>query len=159
MRKWIYCLCVVGMLVGVLQATAQIRPPRRRHRIMVDPGAKKEKDVLKADIGASLKEIAERTTQHAQNPKVDVVFVVDGSRRMGPHLADLENRLVDMLTTIEAKTIDYRFALVSFIRCMVSRVSRSINGHLIISVLPMPSGICGLNPEITLHLDMDSMQS
>lgn len=80
---------------------------------MVDPGAKKEK-TLKADIGASLKDIATRATQHVQNPKVDVVFVVDGSRQMLGHLVDLEKRLVDMLAVIEAKTMDYRFALVSF---------------------------------------------
>lgn len=114
MKKWIYCLCIVGMLVGILQAMAQVRPPRRRHRIMVDPSAKEKKEVLKADIGTSLKDIAQRTTQHVQSPKVDIVLVVDGSKRMGPHLADLERRLVDMLAVIEAKTIDYRFALVSF---------------------------------------------
>ena len=113
-KIWIYCLCIVGMLVGILQATAQVRPPRRRHRIMVDPGAKEKKEVLKADIGVSLKDIAQRTTRHAQNPSIDVVFIVDGSKRMGPHLATLEKRLVDMLTVIEAKTLDYRFALVSF---------------------------------------------
>ena len=112
-KIWICCLCMVGMLVGTLQATAQVRPPRRRHRVLVDPGPKK-KDVLKADIGASLKDIAERTTRHAQNPQVDIVFVVDGSKRMGPHLADLQKRFVEMLAVIEAKTLDYRFALVSF---------------------------------------------
>ena len=112
-KIWICCLCVVGILVGTLQATAQVRPPRRRHRVLVDPGPKK-KDVLKADVGASLKDIAERTTRHTQNPQVDIVLVVDGSRRMGPHLADLEKRIVDMLGVIEAKTLDYRFALVSF---------------------------------------------
>ena len=113
-KIWICCLCVLGMLVGILQATSQVRPPRRRHRVMVDPGAKEKKEVLKADIGASLKDIAQRTTQHAQNPSVDVVFVVDGSKRMIPHLIDLEKRIVDMLAVIEAKTLDYRFALVSF---------------------------------------------
>ena len=81
---------------------------------MVDPSVKEKKDVLKADIGASLKDIAKRTTQHAQTPKVDIVFVVEGSRRMGSHLAELEKRIVDMLTVIEAKTLDYRFALVGF---------------------------------------------
>ena len=30
------------------------------------------------------------------------------------HLANLEKRLIDMLAVIEAKTMDYRFALVSF---------------------------------------------
>ncbi len=114
MKKWIICLCVIGILIGALQATAQVRPPRRRHRIMVDPGAKEKKEVLKADIGASLKEIAGRTTQHVQSPKVDVVLVVDGSKRMVPHLVTLEKKLVDMLAVIEAKTLDYRFALVSF---------------------------------------------
>lgn len=113
-KIWICCLCMIGMFVGTLQAAAQIRPPRRRHRIMVDPSAKEKKDVRKADIGASLKDIAQRTTQHAQNPKVDIVFVVDGSKRMAGHLFDLEKKIVDMLAVIEAKTIDYRFGLVSF---------------------------------------------
>ncbi len=114
MRKWIYCLCVISLLVCTLQASAQVRPPRRKHRIMVDPGAKKEKDTLKADIGASLKDIAKRATQHTQNLKIDVVFVVDGGRQMLGHLADLEKRFVDILAVIETKTMDYRFALVSF---------------------------------------------
>ena len=113
-KGWICCLLAVGLLVCTLQASAQVRPPRRKHRIMVDPGAKKEKNTLKADIGASLKDIAKRATQHAQNPKVDVVFVVDGGRQMLGHLVDLEKRIVDMLTVIEAKTMDYRFALVNF---------------------------------------------
>ena len=113
-KFWICCLLAVGLLVCTLQASAQVRPPRRKHRILVDPGAKKEKNILKADIGASLKDIAKRATQHAQNPKVDVVFVVDGGRQMLGHLADLEKKFVDMLTVIEAKTMDYRFALVSF---------------------------------------------
>lgn len=113
MKNWIYCLLAVSLLVCTLQASAQIRPPRRKHRIMVDPGAKKEKP-LRADVGASLKDIAKRATQHTQNPKVDVVFVIDGSRQMLGHLADLEKQLVNMLAVIEAKTMDYRFALVSF---------------------------------------------
>ena len=112
-KGWMCCLLAVGLLVGTLQASAQVRPPRRKHRILVDPKAKKEK-ILKADIGASLQDIAKRTTQHAQNPKVDVVFVVDGSRQMLGHLAALEKKFVDMLAVIEAKTMDYRFALVSF---------------------------------------------
>ena len=111
MRKWIYCLCVISLLVCTLQASAQVRPPRRKHRIMVDPGAKKEKDTLKADIGASLKDIAKRATQHTQNLKIDVVFVVDGGRQMLGHLADLEKRFVDILAVIETKTMDYRFCL------------------------------------------------
>ena len=115
MKKWIYCLCIISLLVCTLQASAQVRPPRRKHRIMVDPKAKKEETkTLKADIGASLKDIAKRATQHTQNLKIDVVFVVDGSRQMLGPLAALEKKFVDMLTVIEAKTMDYRFALVSF---------------------------------------------
>ena len=114
-KGWICCLLVVGLLVCTLQTSAQVRPPRRKHRIMVDPKAKKEDTkTLKADIGASLKDIAKRATQYTQNPKVDVVFVIDGSRQMLGHLAALEKKFIDMLTGIEAKTMDYRFALVSF---------------------------------------------
>ena len=112
-KIWICCLCAMCVLVGALQATAQVRPPRRKHRILVDPSAKK-KDTLKADIGESLKDIAKRATQHAENPKVDVVFLVDVSKRMLAPVATLEKRLIDMLTVIETKTMDYRFAFISF---------------------------------------------
>ena len=96
-----------------LHASAQVRPPRRKHRILVNPSAKKQ-NTLKADIGASLKDIAERATQHSEPPKVDVVFVVDVSKRMLAPVAILEKRLIDMLAVIEAKTMDYRFAFISF---------------------------------------------
>ena len=110
---WICCLCAVCMFVGALQASAQVRPPRRKQRILVDPSVKK-KDTLKADIGASLKDIAKRAMQHAEPPKVDVVFLVDVSKGMLAPVATLEKRLIDMLAVIEAKTMDYRFAFISF---------------------------------------------
>lgn len=113
MKKWICCLCVVGVLIGTLQAAAQVRPPRRKHRILVDPSAKKQA-VVKADIGESLKDIAKRAAQHTQPSKVDVVFVVDASRRMLATLAVLEKKLIEMLAAIETQTLDYRFALMSF---------------------------------------------
>ena len=113
-KIWICCLCVVCILIGTLQAAAQVRPPRRKHRIMVDPSAKKKQNTRKVDIGESLKDIAKRATQHTQNPKVDVVFVVDVSQQMFAPVAVLEKRLIDMVAVIEAKTMDYRFALVSF---------------------------------------------
>ena len=112
-KIWIYCLCVMGVLIGAVQASAQVRPPRRKQRILVDPSVKK-KDTLKADIGASLKDIAERAAQHSKPPKVDVVFLVDVSKRMLAPVATLEKRLIDMLAVIEAKTMDYRFAFISF---------------------------------------------
>ena len=113
MKNWICGLCAVCVLIGTLQAAAQVRPPRRKHRIMVDPSAKKQ-DTLKADIGESLKDIAKRATQHSELPKVDVVFVVDVSKQMFAPVAILEKRLIDMLAVIEAKTMDYRFAFVGF---------------------------------------------
>ena len=112
-KIWICYLCAMCVLVGALQASAQVRPPRRKQRILVDPSVKK-KDTLKADIGASLKDIAKRATQHSEPPTVDVVFVVDVSKRMLAPVAILEKRLIDMLAVIEAKTMDYRFAFISF---------------------------------------------
>ncbi|MDE0399453.1 MAG: VWA domain-containing protein [Candidatus Poribacteria bacterium] len=112
-KIWICYLCAMCVLVGALQASAQVRPPRRKQRILVDPSVKK-KDTLKADIGASLKDIAKRATQHSETPIVDVVFVVDVSKRMLAPVAILEKRLIDMLAVIEAKTMDYRFAFISF---------------------------------------------
>ena len=112
-KIWICYLCAMCVLVGALQAGAQVRPPRRKQRILVDPSVKK-KDTLKADIGASLKDIAKRATQHSETPIVDIVFVVDVSKRMLAPVAILEKRLIDMLAVIEAKTMDYRFAFISF---------------------------------------------
>ncbi len=112
-KIWICCLCVICVLVGALQASAQVRPPRRKQRILVDPSVKR-KDTLKADIGASLKDIAKRAMQHSETPKVDVVFVVDVSKRMLAPVAILEKRLIDMIAVMEAKTMDYRFAFISF---------------------------------------------
>ena len=112
-KIWICYVCVMCVFVGAVQASAQVRPPRRKQRILIDPSVKK-KDTLKADIGASLKDIAKRATQHAEPPKVDVVFVVDVSKRMLAPVAILEKRLIDMLAVIEAKTMDYRFAFISF---------------------------------------------
>ena len=114
MRKWICYLCIACVLVVVLQAAAQIPAPGPEQEVVVDTEKKEEYVRLKADIGASLEDIARRTTQHTQNPSVDIVFVIDGSKRMIPHLATLEKRIVDMLAVIEVKTIDYRFALVGF---------------------------------------------
>ena len=93
-------------------AISQVPPPGPGQEVMVD--SEKEKKLLKADIGVSLKDIAQRTIQDDLSPIVDFVFVVDGSKRMIPHLATLEKRLVDMVDVIEAKTFDYRFALVGF---------------------------------------------
>lgn len=112
-KIWICYLCTMCVFVGAVQASAQVRPPRRKQRILVDPGVKK-KDTVKADIGASLKDIAKRATQHSESSRVDVVFVVDVSKRMLAPVAILEKRLIDMLAVIEAKTMDYRFALIGF---------------------------------------------
>ena len=62
-RIWICSLCVMCVLVGTLQASAQIRPLWWKHRIIGDLGAAEKKNVLKADIGASLKDIARRMTR------------------------------------------------------------------------------------------------
>ena len=110
----VYCgVLAAAILVSTLHVSAQVRPPRRKHRIMVDPQAKQEKP-RSVNIGANLRDIAKRATQHAENSGVDVVFVVDGGRRMAGHLVELEKQVVNMLAVVEAKTMDYRFALVSF---------------------------------------------
>ena len=113
MKHWILLLTVSLFIGGTLAAIAQVQPPRRRHRMLVNPDAKQEK-TFTVDIGKNLKDIAKRATQYSPNPKVDVVFVVDGGWRMNSTIAALEKHLVEMLGVIEAKTMDYRFALVKF---------------------------------------------
>ncbi len=113
MKNWILLLTGSLLIGWTLAATAQVQPPRRKQRMLVNTAAKKEK-TFTVDIGESLKDIAKRATQHSQNSKVDVVFVVDGGWRMGSVIAELEKHLVEMLGVIEQKTMDYRFALVGF---------------------------------------------
>lgn len=117
MKNWILLLILlltVSMLIGeTLEATAQVQPPRRKQRMLVTSATKKEKNFT-VDIGKNLKDIAKRAIQHAPNPKVDVVFVVDGSWRMSGVIAELEKHIVGMLGVIESKTMDYRFGLVGF---------------------------------------------
>lgn len=56
MKHWIL-LFTVGMFIGeILAAMAQVQPPRRRHRMLVNPDAKQEK-TFTVDIGKNLKDI------------------------------------------------------------------------------------------------------
>ena len=158
MKSWICCLCAMCVLVGTLEATAQVRPPRRKHRILVDPSAKKKQNTVKAIWVKASKILRNAPTRLAENPKVDVVFVVDGNKRMLASIAVLEKKLVDMLAVIEAKTMDYRFALVEFsIDTGRTALQRFITGPLTISVLKMPCRKYGASSTRGLNLDMGLM--
>lgn len=97
-----------GGIGFALSGNAQVQPSVKNSDIDAQP-------VAKVDIGKILKDIGHRVTRHtAEEPKVDVVFVIDASQRMSGTLEEINEKLVEMLDAIEEKTLDYRFALIEF---------------------------------------------
>ena len=96
-------------------ATAQVQPPRRKHRMLISKQKpKKEKTDATVGVGESLIDIAHRASRQKQSQMVDLVFVIDGSRQMRSPIMAIEKRLVDMTGIFEAALIDYRFAGIWF---------------------------------------------
>ena len=62
-------------------ATAQVRPPRRKHRTLISKQKpKKEKTDATVGVGESLIDIAHRASRQKQSQMVDLVFVIDAAR-------------------------------------------------------------------------------
>ena len=70
--------------------------------------------VPKAMVSEILTDIGHRATRYADEPKVDIVLVVDGSLQMVPQVTAIERQFVHLLAALEEKTLEYRFALLGF---------------------------------------------
>jgi hypothetical protein len=93
---------------------AQVRPPRRKRRVMISPDNMRKKDETTVDIGKSLVEIAQRASRQSMKQMVDLAFVIDGSVPMEGSARIVEERIADMAGIFAESAIDYRFALIWF---------------------------------------------
>ena len=94
--------------------SAEVRPPRRKRGLMINPEDLKKKEEITVDIGKSLVEIAQRANRQSTNQMVDLVFVVDGSIEMKRPGKIVEARIADMVSAFEEAVVDYQVGLVWF---------------------------------------------
>ncbi|MCZ6679761.1 MAG: VWA domain-containing protein [Candidatus Poribacteria bacterium] len=147
--KWRMALLILAIAwIGIdelaIPTTAEVRPPRRKRRVMISPQELQKKDSTQIDVGNSLVEIARRASRQTEYQIVDLVLVIDGSEGMKPPVAAIEKRLVDMVSAFEESVIDYRLGLIWF---------QNVKGAPQITVHPLQSGLSTLEKSIR-HLPM-----
>lgn len=98
----------------VVEVFAQARRIRRQRVVMPQQRQVKVSTDISTNLKQNLLEIARQLTDKAQNSKVDLVFVTDGSRGMMDGISKLQKTLVDMANVFEEELIDYQFAQASF---------------------------------------------
>ena len=134
--KWRIALMILVAWIGLdgveMITQAQVRPPRRKRRVMVSPNDTQKKDEPMVDIGKSLVEIAQRASHQSMNQMVDLAFVIDGSVPMEGPARMVERSLADMAGTFAESAIDYRFALIWF---------QNVNNTPRIAVKPLQRGL------------------
>ena len=137
--KWRSALLILVAWVGLdgLAAitTAEVRPPRRKRRVMISPDTMQKKDKTAVDIGKSLVEIAQRASRLSTNQMVDLALVIDGSMAMKGPARMVEGRVADMASAFEESMIDYQLALVWF---------QNVNDTSQITVKPLQRGLSEL---------------
>ncbi len=104
-------ICLDGVAIIT---KAEVRPPRRKRRVMISPDDLQKKEEITVDIGKSLVEIAQRASRQSTHQMVDLVFVIDGSVEMKGPGKIVEGRIVDMAGAFEESMVDYQFGLVWF---------------------------------------------
>ena len=116
--KWRIALVILVTWIcldGVeIITSAEVRPPRRKRGLMINPEDLKKKEEITVDIGKSLVEIAQRANRQSTNQMVDLVFVVDGSIEMKRPGKIVEARIADMVSAFEEAVVDYQVGLVWF---------------------------------------------
>ena len=116
--KWRIALVILVAWIcldGVeIITSAEVRPPRRKRGLMINPEDLKKKEEITVDIGKSLVEIAQRANRQSTNQMVDLVFVVDGSIEMKRPGKIVEARIADMVSAFEEAVVDYQVGLVWF---------------------------------------------
>ena len=95
-------------------ATAQVQPPRRARRVMVNPDGAQKKEETAVDIRKILVEIAQRASNQSMNQAVDLAFVIDGSVPMVEPVRMIEESVFDIAETFADSGIDYQFGLIWF---------------------------------------------
>ena len=113
MPKWISTLLLVTwLLVGTgWTAPENIEPQEEPATTTSNANGP---SVPRAFISEVLTDIGRRAIRHADEPVVDIVFVVDGSMKMIAQVAAVERQFLHLLTALEEKTLEYRFALLGY---------------------------------------------
>ena len=101
---------------GAIQVSAQARRIRRQRVVMPEQRQEKVNTEITTDFKTNLLEIVQRISDEAEIRPVDLVFVVDGSRRMANAIAEVKRRLPDIANVFDERFIDYQFARTSFSR-------------------------------------------
>jgi hypothetical protein len=114
-KRQMVCLMMLAVWVISGIAAAQVRPPRRKHRIMVSEQPKKKTDAT-VGVSNSLLEIAQQVSRNAPDGMVELVLIIDGSGQMDKSIVTIEKQLVEMAGVFEEALIDYRFAYIWFQR-------------------------------------------
>ena len=126
MKKWINVgFLAMWLVVGI--GCAGSKDTELQGQPATTPSDANRPSVPKAFISEVLTDIGHRATRHADEPKVDVVLVVDGSLKMIAQVAAVERQFVHLLTALEEKTLEYRFALLGF---------RAVHGQPNTKVIP-----------------------
>ena len=113
MKNWISTLLLVTWLaVGTGWTAPEATEPQEEPA--TTPSDENVPAVPKAFISEVLTDIGHRATRHADEPAVDIVFVVDGSLKAIAQVAAVERQFVHLLTALEKKTLEYRFALLGY---------------------------------------------
>lgn len=113
MKKWIYILLsITWLLVGTGWTASEDTEPQELPA--TTPSDANVPSVPRALISEVLTDIGRRATRHADEPIVDIIFVVNGSTRMVPQVAAIERQFVHLLAALEEKTFEYRFALFGY---------------------------------------------
>ncbi len=113
MKKWISILLLVtSLVVGNGWTAPENTEPQEEPA--TTPSDENVPSVPKAFISEVLTDIGRRATRHADEPDVDIVFVVDGSMKMMAQVRAIERQFVHLLTALEEKTLNYRFAILGY---------------------------------------------
>ena len=112
-KKWISTLLLVTWLVVGNGWTAP-ENTEPQEEPATTPSDENVPSVPKAFISEVLIDIGRRATRHADEPDVDIVFVVDGSMKMIAQVRAIERQFVHLLAALEEKTLNYRFAILGY---------------------------------------------
>ena len=113
MKKWIYILLLVTWLAVGTGWTASEDTEPQELPSTTTPDANVP-SVRKAFISEVLTDIGHRATRQTDKQGVNIAFVVDGSMKMIAQVGAVERQFIHLLTALEEKTFDYRFALFGF---------------------------------------------
>ncbi len=93
---------------------AQVQPPRRKRRIMINPKKESKAEATEVNVGNSLVGIARRASGQCKDKMVDFVFVIERGEKMKKSIEKIEKQLDNVVHVFEASGVDYQLAPIWF---------------------------------------------